>query len=395
MTAARGTLRAVGPAAFGASVLFGVGQGALAPAVALSAREAGASVGEASLVVAAAGVGLLVGDIPAGALTARLGDRRAMLLATALTLLSLATCLAAGSVPVLAVGVAGTGGAFALWGLARQTYVTDAVPLALRALALATLGGSQRVGMFVGPFLGAAAMTRLGPDGGYWVHLVAAAAAGAVLLALPDPGPRERPRGAVAGGTLAVARSSLPVLRTLGAGVLLIGAVRASRQAVLPLWAEHVGLDASTTSLLFGVAGAVDMALFYPAGLVMDRLGRAWVAVPSLLVLGVAHLLLPLTGSVATVGAVAVLLGAGNGIGSGLVMVLGADAAPAAGRAEFLGVWRLCADAGSAAGPLAVAAVTALSSLAPAVLVLGVVGIAGAGVLGRGIPAHRPQLDSP
>lgn len=395
MSSGRGTLRAVGPAAFGPSVLFGVGQGAIAPAVALSARESGASVGEASLVVAAAGVGLLLGAVPAGALTARLGNRRAMLLATALTILSLLTCLAARSVPVLAAGVAGTGVAFAVWGLARQTYVSDAVPFALRARALTTLGGSQRVGMFVGPFLGAAAMTRLGPDGGYWVHLAAAAAAGGVLLALPDAGPRAAPRGAAAGGTLAVARSSLPVLRTLGAGVLLIGAVRASRQAVLPLWAEHVGLDASTTSLLFGVAGAVDMALFYPAGLVMDRFGRAWVAVPSLLVLGVAHLLLPLTGSVVAVGAVAMLMGAGNGIGSGLVMVLGADAAPAAGRAEFLGVWRLCVDAGSAAGPLAVAAVTAISSLAPAVLTLGVVGLAGAWVMRRGIPARLPRADTP
>ena len=38
---------------------------------------------------------------------------------------------------------------------------------------------------------------------------------------------------------------------------------------------------------------------------------------------------------------VALLLGFGNGLGSGIVMTLGADFAPARGRAEFLGVWRL------------------------------------------------------
>ena len=89
-----------------------------------------------------------------------------------------------------------------------------------------------------------------------------------------------------------------PVLRTLGLGVFVVGAVRASRQVVIPLWGDHIGLDATTTSLVFGIAGAVDMLLFYPAGKVMDLYGRVWVAVPSLLVMGVAHLLLPLSTTV-------------------------------------------------------------------------------------------------
>ncbi|MEK8227717.1 hypothetical protein NKG05_18850 [Oerskovia sp. M15] len=38
--------------------------------------------------------------------------------------------------------------------------------------------------------------------------------------------------------------------------------------------------------MIFGLSGAVDMLLFYPAGKIMDRMGRLWVAVPCMVVLG-------------------------------------------------------------------------------------------------------------
>jgi hypothetical protein len=46
----------------------------------------------------------------------------------------------------------------------------------------------------------------------------------------------------------------------------------------------------------------------------MDRVGRSWVAVPSMVVLGIAHMLLPLTGSVGPLTAIAMLMGLGNGM---------------------------------------------------------------------------------
>ena len=49
--------------------------------------------------------------------------------------------------------------------------------------------------------------------------------------------------------------------------------MRAARQTVLPLWADHLRISAETTSLVFGVAGAVEMLMFYPAGRVMDTRG--------------------------------------------------------------------------------------------------------------------------
>jgi MFS family permease len=386
----------IAPAVYVPALLYGIGQGAIAPVVALSARDLGAAVATAGLVVAAAGLGQVVGDIPAGALTTRIGERRAMLGATGLVSVALVACLVVPNVWGLAIAIFATGLAAAVWGLARQAYLSEAVPIELRARALSTLGGVQRIGSFIGPFLGAFAMKFLGTDGAYWVHLVAAMLACVVLLSLPDIESVRRGRAArpiVVQSTRAVITEHLPVLRTLGVGALLVGAVRASRQVVIPLWAEHIGLDPQTTSLIFGVSGAVDMLLFYPAGSVMDRFGRKWVAVPSMFVLGLAHLLLPLTHSAGALTAVALLMGIGNGLGAGVIMTLGADASPPVGRAQFLGAFRLFADTGNGAGPLLIAAVTALAGLAPAVLVMGLTGWAAATAMSRWIPPHPARPD--
>ena len=82
------------------------------------------------------------------------------------------------------------------------------------------------------------------------------------------------------------------VFLTLGIGVMLVSAVRASRQAIIPLWADHLLLAPSVASLIDGLAAGIDMLVFYPAGHVMDRKGRGWVAVPSMLIMGLALLLM-------------------------------------------------------------------------------------------------------
>lgn len=391
------SLRTIAARAYGPTMLYGVGQGAVAPVIALTARDLGASVGLASLVVGLVGVGQILGDVPAGALTGRIGERRAMIAATVLVAAALAGCALATEVWMLGIAIVCTGLAAAVWALARQAYLTDVVPIHMRARALSTLGGTQRVGTFIGPFVGAGAMHLMGTDGAYWLHLLTAAGAGVLLAVLGDlprssrsAAPPAHP-GAHPTSTLPIIRAHREVLRTLGAGTLLVGAVRASRQAVIPLWAEYLGLDPATTSIVFGVAGACDMLLFYPAGKVMDRVGRAWVAVPSMLLLGIAHLVLPLTHGVGSLTGVAVLMGIGNGLGSGIIMTLGSDVSPQVGRSAFLGVWRLCSDAGSGAGPLVISAVSVLASLGVAVLAMGVIGLAAAAAMGRWIPRYVPR----
>ena len=178
---------------------------------------------------------------------------------------------------------------------------------------------------------------------------------------------------------------------TVGLGIVAIGVARSAKVVVIPLWAEHVGLDAASTSLVFAAAALVEVLLFYPAGSVMDRHGRVWVAVPVSVLIGVGLLLLPLTSTVVGVGALAVLMGVGNGLGSGIVMTLGADAAPTAGRAAFLSVWRLLSLVGQNGAALLVGGVAAVASIGAASVAVGAVVLAGGVWLARWLPEYDPR----
>jgi len=102
-------------------------------------------------------------------------------------------------------------------------------------------------------------------------------------------------------------------------------------------------------------------------------------------------LVLPLTGDLAGLTAVAVLMAVGNGLGSGIIMTLGADASPEVGRPQFLGGWRLMVEVGATGGPLLVSALAALASLAVAALAMGAVTLAGGAWLARWVPRFDPR----
>jgi MFS family permease len=383
---ATGGLRRALVGIYAPTLVFSVGTGAVVPVIALRAVELGADLALAGLVVALLGVGQIVGDVPAGALAARVGDRHAMLLASGLSVVAFVACALASELWMLAGAIVVVGAAGSVFGLARQAYLTEVTPVHARARALSTLGGVNRIGAFAGPFLGAGIVHLTDLRGVFWLAVLTTTVAGLVVALVPDVGDHaDRPARARV-PLRVVARDHAHVFATLGLAVLAVGAVRAGRQVVLPLWTEHLGLSPATTSLVFGISGAVDMLLFYPAGRVMDRRGRLWVAIPSMVVLGLSILALPWTTTLAGVTAVAMVMGLGNGIGSGILMTLGADVAPAAVRAQFLGIWRLFSDAGGAAGPLLVSAGAAVGTLAGGVSAMGATGLVAAAGLARWVP---------
>jgi MFS family permease len=394
------SLRGIAVPAFGPTVLFCLGEGAVLPVVALSARELGASAALSALLVTLIGVGSWLFNIPASLITIRFGERWAITGAGAAGALALVAAALAPQLPqglwLLAVAMTLVGMATSVFNLARQKYLTEAVPVEFRARALSTLGGSTRIGVFIGPFVGAAAMQFLGMAGAYWVGAAAMAAAAGLSLTIPDLVAKGSgmPDGGAKGPepTLRnVASSHARVLFAVGSGVLLLAALRSSRQVVIPLWADHLGLDATHASLIYGVSGAIDMLVFYPAGKLMDRKGRLWVALPSTLIMGISLFLIPLSAGFVGLLLAAMLIGFGNGISSGLVMTLGADFSPERGRGQFLGLWRFIADAGSTGGPMLLSAVTAAVSLAAGIWSTGVLGLAAAAVFAVALPKlkHR------
>jgi MFS family permease len=125
------------------------------------------------------------------------------------------------------------------------------------------------------------------------------------------------------------------------------------------------------------MASAVDMALFLPVGYMHDHWGRKYSGVSCLLLLSVAILLIPLSSGYMSFLAIAGFAGFANGLGTGINMTLGTDLAPASGRGEFIGVWRLFGDVGAAAGPLAIGALAGIASLGTVCFLIASVGLFG------------------
>jgi MFS family permease len=396
-------MRTVVLGAFVPSLVFDVGTGAMLPIIVPTAVALGSDLATAGVVAAMLPIGQILADLPAGSLAAKVGDRAAQVLAGTVAAFAFLGAFLAPGLLTLAVAVAATGAAAAVFNLARHSYLTEITPPMRRARVLSTLAGVHRIGQFLGPFAGALVIHGGDVRNGFLLGVGAAVVATTVLVVVRESAPGQRPPGetlrsrtaarrdalrtATPGPTLGgVLREHRRVFTSLGVAVLLVGAVRGARQTVIPLWGEHLGLDASTVSLIFGLAGGVDMLLFYPAGKVMDHLGRLWIGVPSMLLMGLSMVLLPFTHTVAGVCVVAALMGLGNGMSSGILMTLGSDVSPAQGRAQFLGVWRVLQDSGSALGPLVVSAGAALGSIAVGIWATGALGAAATAALGRWVP---------
>ncbi|NYT84120.1 MFS transporter [Pollutimonas harenae] len=382
--------------AFGPSLLFGISNGAILPVIALSAIALGASHAMSGVIAALIGFGSLMCNIPAAVITSRFGERRSLMGAAVVGACALAICIQAHHPAVLALGVFLMGMATSVFYLARQAFLMEAVPLSMRARAFSTLGGTQRMGMFIGPFAAAGLMHFIGLNGAYLVAIVALLGAGALSFVLPELQPRAedsavaqpRPRMAT------IAAEHKRVFLTLGLGCMLIAAMRASRQVAIPLWADAIGLSPTTTALIFGCVSSIDMLVFYPAGKIMDQYGRLWVALPCALTLAVSLLAIPLTATMIPFVLVCLLMGLGNGIGSGIVMTLGADGAPANARHEFLGIWRLITDTGTSAGPFILSGITALLSLGAGIAVIGTFGLGAACIFWRALPHTHAVKDA-
>jgi len=372
-------LRDIAVAAYGPTVVSSIGYGAVTPMIALRARDLGASVGMAAFIVALFGLGMMMTSLPAGAVVARLGERRTLMAAGVVDAVAMVAAALASSVVTFGIAIVVSGAAWTAFLISRQGFMIDAVPVAYRARAMSTLGGTFRTGVFLGPLLGAALIHSFGLTSVFLLSGACSLVAGLLGFAMPDLGVENRAQQRVDGfaSVRSVVWEHRRTLMTLGLAVVVIGASRSVRNGLMPLWADHIGISASTTSLVFAVSALVDIVMFYPGGWVMDRHGRSIVAVPIVLGVAVACLVLPLVSTAAGLAAVMVAISLANGLGSGIVMTMGADTAPVAGRLQYVGAWRLCGDIGVSGGPLLVSVLSLVAPLGAVAVVVGLVGLAG------------------
>jgi MFS family permease len=372
------------------SLILSISWGILAPVLPLYAKGLGANYGMVGLVLAGEGLGLLLGDVPGGVLMRRLGHKRTMLLGLVCVILATSSLSWAPTVWVALSLRIVSGFGHALFGVTQHAYIASVASTGGRGRAIALHGGVMRIGSFIGPMVGGAfaAVAGLRPTfllfGG--TSLVALTAL-MIFVRLPMSSAQRDAEGAAPVSLRAMIRSRYRILAAAGLGQLLAQTIRNGRSAILPLYAaDVVGLDVSQIGLVVSLASAIDMSLFYPAGWIMDNLGRKCAIVPSFLLQALGMFLLPFAHSFGTLLAAAGLIAFGNGIGSGSMMTLGADLAPKEARGEFLGVWRLIGDVGHSGGPILVGQVANLVTLPMAAWSVAAAGLAAAMVFGLLVP---------
>jgi len=372
------------------SFLFSTAEFGIIPSIPATALLLGANLATAGFITGLMMIGRLVADIPAAKFVDALGERKAMIAASAVAAVGILASLFAVNLFMLGAGVFIVGAAAAVFGLARLSWMTEHVPIAVRARSLSILGGMFRAGSFVGPVIGAAVIKFYSVQAVYYLPLVLCALA-AIILILAKGKEDLAKNSSSLKATFLIARRERKKLATLGVASSILSALRGTRMVGLPLLAVALAIPTEQASLYIGFAGALDFAMFYLSGQVMDRFGRNFAAVPTLIGLGIAHLVVGFAVDANTFLLLALFMSLANGLGSGVIMVLGADLAPKDARSEFLASYRLLVDFGDAAAPGILSGLVAAIGLTSAMAGFGFLGFIGAGLMYRYIPKYAVQ----
>lgn len=375
------------------SLLFEAALSALLPILPASATEFGFDLAAAGAVTAAAMLGTFLFELPASTIVNRLGERTSMIVATSVaSVFGFLGFLNLGYWQLLLIAM-GFGAMFSLFGLSRHSMLAAQVPVLHRAKAMSLLGGSFRGGAALGPILGSVAVAQFGTEAAYLVASGLCLAALIAVTAVPASRLQSSPSGQH-GSVWAVAKREKAKLLTLGVASAIISAGRTIRMIGLPLLAIQLGFDAATASLIFGVTGAIDFALFYASGLIMNRWGKFWSSVPTLFALGISYLFAFMVTDLATFWVLAAVTALANAASAGINMVLGADMAPDGARSEFLAAFRMLTSGGVVLAPLMITSLTALIALPAALAITGVLNFYGAYLFWKYLPIHAPDPQS-
>lgn len=364
------------------SLLFMTASSLLIPVLPLFAGEFDIPYTVIGILLSADKIGMLAGDLPAGMFARRLGVKRTMLIGILLAGCSIAALSWSVSIfdTFLYLFISGFG--TSLYAVTRHHWITETIPMDQRGRALSLMGGVFRLGRFIGPIIGGAIAAALGLRIPFLIFgLVYLFAFFACLAFVPkieqQPVPDHQGHRLNWKKIQQMLADQKRTITWAGAGCLLLQMVRSGPTIIIPLFAADVlGLDVQSIGLIISLSSFVDTLLFMPAGFIMDKMGRKVSIVSSAITLSVGIAMIPLSSGFVSLLLVSLLIGFGNGLGSGAMLTLGSDLAPEKMRGEFLGIWRLLGDVGSTGGPLVIGGVAEAFALAQTSYVIAATGVA-------------------
>ncbi len=347
--------------------LFSFSHGLLVPILPLFAQSFNISYALIGLILASEAIGMLIGDLPAGMLMGRMGQRTSMIIGLSLVGLSTTFLFFTNQIIMVIIlrMIAGLG--VSLYSVSRHYFLVEMAPPNTRGRLLSLFGGVFRMGRLLGPIVGGLIAAAFGIHYSFLMFGFSTSISLVVsIFFLPHFEIPYRGLTSLSAITLyqRMFKQKWQDLRSAGVGYLFMQIVRGGPTVLIPLFAaNYLHMSVETIGLIMSLSSTLDMILFYPAGIVMDRWGRKLAIMLSNLFLSLGVALIPLSTSFASLLLAGMVAGLGSGLGSGSMLTLGSDLAPKEGKSEFIGAWTLIGDIGNTSGPLLIGSIADLFSL--------------------------------
>lgn len=383
------------------ALCFGLGQNIIKPVIAPQAVALGGDTFAAGLVVAAQGVGGLIVALPIGALMARVGGRRIMLIGTLGLIAGGAIMVAATDPIMLGAGhfLFGAGGVGA-W-LAAQTMATVAADDSASRRRIARVSTAALIGLLAGPPLGGLLTDLVNVTAAFVAALVSGVLLLPVLITLPRHRRHSAGQAAAQGGPAEARPSSGPQATSLWSRPGFVPTLLTSclaqtlqtiRQSFLPLHFDELGWTATQIGALLSVAGVGALASRGAFTLLDRRLGTpALITIcllPGAITLGTA-----VSSTSPVVVVVSVLIsGFSLGLAQPFTLLAMARVTSERERGPAVGLRMAGNRLVQAAAPAAFGAAAAIAGLVPAFWgAAGVCAVAGVVISrGRSVPPSKP-----
>jgi len=352
--------------------VLALGQSMIAPVLPNLTKSYGVGLSEASLVFVAYGAGALLATFPAGYLMDKIGRRPVLLAGPVLEAVGQFMTPFSHSYPELLFWRFVVGAAGQLWQQGRLIVIADTAPVNQRARQMQWMTGMMRAGQLLGPSMGGFLAEYLG----YWLPF-AIHAAMTLLVVLPSfslikesaPNRGAQKQDAQKQEAPAEREGWRPVIAYLLTFQILVFLViqvlaQLSRggqdQGSLVLYAVYAyGMRPGELGLLNTIAIAFGIPVPFITGYLMDRFGRRAVIAPGFASYGISLVIMSLTAflplPMSFFLASYVLVQATAGTTGGTMQVLGTDLSPTSNKGRFFAIWRMLAQAGALAAPVAYA----------------------------------------
>lgn len=365
------------------ALMMNIGTGLLVPILPLYAAGFEISYGLIGLILAGEALGTLIADVPTGMMQRRFGNKQVMIMGFIVAIGATASLFFVQSIWIVFLLRLMAGFGKAMYGVSMHIFIANHIEIFQRGKAIAIFGGVHRLGGFIGPAMGGVVAATFGLRAPFIVFAMTGLVGLILIIFTHQTSPKKKVDDIHHHhlNVIDILRSHFRILASAGTAQIFGQMIRAGRTVIIPLFAaDALGLSVDQIGLIVSLSVAVDFSFFFVSGLLMDRYGRKFAIVPCFSIQALGMAIVPLTTGFAGLLFASIIIGFGNGLGSGTMMTLGADLSPEESRGEFLGVWRLIGDIGFTGGPLVVGAVADLLVLNSAIWVIAGSGLTAASI---------------